>query len=73
MFLQSTMFLLSSIVMVGTNVEVSICEITIFVELPKRAFTWEGSMKLIKLVSPTNEKVVSFGFCSSGGLRIATR
>ena len=48
-FLQSTMFLLDSIGMVGATVEVSIYEINVFVEPPKRACTWEGSMKSTKL------------------------
>ena len=65
------MFLLDSVGMVGATVEVSICEITVFVEPPKRACTWAGSMKSTKLGSPTNEKVVLLGFCTSGGLRIS--
>ena len=65
------MLLLSSIGMVGTTVEVSICEITVFVELPKRACTWAGSIKLMKFGSPTSENVVSLGFCTSGVLRIS--
>ena len=56
--------------MVGTTMEVSICAITIFVEMPKRACTWVGSMKLTKLGFPTNEKVVLLGFYTSGGLRV---
>ena len=57
--------------MVGTTVEVSICEIIVSVELPKRACTWVGSIKLTKLGSPTNEKVVLLGFCTSGGLMVS--
>ena len=64
------MFLLDSIGMVGATVEFSICEITGFVGLPKRACTWEGSMKSTNLGSPTNEKVVLLGFYTSGGLRV---
>ena len=44
-FLRSTMFLLGYIGMVGATVEVSIYEIIVFVEPPKRACTWEVSMK----------------------------
>ena len=65
------MFLLDSIGIVGAIVEVYICEIIVFVEPSKRACTWEGSMKSTKLGSPTNEKFVLFGFCTSGGLRIS--
>ena len=57
--------------MVGATVEVSIYEIIVFVEPPKRACTWEGSMKSTKLGSPTNEKVVLLGFYTSGGLRVS--
>ena len=70
-FLRLTMFLLGSIGMVGTTVEVSICEITVFVEMPKRACTWAGSMKLTNLGSPTNKKDVLFDFYTSGRLRIS--
>ena len=65
------MFLLDSIGIVGATLEVSICEIIVFVELQKRDCTWVGSMKLTKLGSPTNEKVVLLGFCTSGGLRVS--
>ena len=63
------MFLLDSVGMVGAIMEVSIYEITVFFEPPKRACTWVGSMKSTKLGSATNEKVVFLGFYTSGGLR----
>ena len=65
------MFLLGPIGKVGATVEVSICEITVFVEPPKSACTRAGSMKSTKLGFPTNEKVVLLGFYTSGGLRVS--
>ena len=53
--------------MVGATMEVSICEITVFVEPPKMSCTWAGSMKSTKLGSPTNDKVVLLGFYTNGG------
>ena len=69
-FLPSIMFLLDSIGMVGATMEASICEITRFVEIPKRACTWVGSMKSTNLGFLPNEKVVLLGFYTSGGLRV---
>ena len=50
--------------------DVSICEITGSTEFPKRSFTWAGSIKSTKFVSLTSEKVVLFGFKTSGGLEV---
>ena len=59
------MLLLGLIGMVDATVDVSICDITMFIGFPKRAFTREGSTELVKFGSPTSEKVVSFGFVTS--------
>ena len=55
---------------VGSTVDVSICEITVSMGFPKRALTWVGSTKSTKFGSPTSEKVVLFGFKTSGGLEV---
>ena len=52
--------------------DVSICEITGSMELPKRDFTWARSTKSTKFGYPTSEKVVLFGFNTSGGLEISS-
>ena len=52
--------------MVDATVDVSIYDITMFIELLKRALTWLGLTKLVKFSSPTSEKVVSFDFVTSG-------
>ena len=51
--------------------EVSICEMTGSMEVPKRAFTWAGSTKSTKFGPPTSEKVVLIGFETSGGLEVS--
>ena len=56
---------------VDSIVDVSVCDTTVLVELPKRAFTCARSIRLTKFGSPTSEKVVSLGFGTSGGLRVS--
>ena len=65
------MFLLNPRGIVGSTVEVSICEMNGSTEVLKRDFTWEGSTKSMKFGSPTSEKVVLIGFKTSGGLEVS--
>jgi len=56
--------LLEPVETISSEVVVSICDTTKFVELPKREFTCSGSMKSIKFESPDGgkkEKVVLVG------------
>ena len=55
-----------------SNMDVSNCEITGSMELPKRDFTWARSTKSTKLGSSTSEKVGLFGFNTSAGLDISS-
>ena len=66
------MFLLNPRGIVVSTVEVLICEMIGFTEVPKRAFTWVGSTKSMKFRSPTSEKVVLIVFETSGGLEVSS-
>ena len=52
--------------------DVSIFDITVSVGFPKRAFTCSGSTRSTKFRLPTSEKVVSFGFVTSGELEVTS-
>ena len=52
--------------------DVSICEMTIFMVFPKKAFTCLGSTRSTKFGLPTSEKVVSFGFVTSGEIKVTS-
>ena len=64
------MFLLNPIGRVGSTVDVSIYEIIVSMGFPKISLTWEGPTKSTKFNSSTSEKVVLFGFKTSGGLEV---
>ena len=57
---------------VGSTMDVSSCEIIVSTRFPKRSFTWSGSTKSTKSGSPTSEKLVLFGFKTSGGLEVSS-
>ena len=71
-FLWSTVFLLNPRGRVGSTMDVSICEMTISVRFPNRAFTFSGPTKLTRFGLPTSEKVVSFGCVTSGELEVTS-
>ena len=71
-FLWLTIFLLNPRGIVGSTVDVSICEMTASMGFPKRAFTCSGSTRSTKFRLPTSEKVVSFGFVTSVELEVTT-
>ena len=71
-FLWSTVFLLNPRGRVGSTMDVSICEITVSVGFLKRAFSCSRSTRSTKFELPTSEKVVSFGFVTSGELEVTS-
>ena len=71
-FLWSTAFLLNPRGRVGSTVDVSICEMTVSVGFPKRAFTYSGSTRSTMFGLPTSEKVVFFGFVAIGELEVTS-